>query len=356
MSDPDENPPLEPTAEAIPTTGDDHLMDRFDASGTRRFRARQGVIAILVCGVLLALAAGPSIRRQGQEEVSGVGRAAVLAVGDPANALSERLPLHSAAGHLTAFLQPSLDLTGYGGFSDSLAASTGVPPVTADQFSPASIGAAPAARQALGTVLVTGDSMSEPLDQYVAQTLDPDGVRVIQDPHIGTGISSTLLVNWESLARYQVAHDHPDAVVMFIGANDGYAMPGPGGTSVACCGADWATIYANRVRQMMNTYRQAGAAHVYWLTLPTPRDAERARIARVVNAAIAVAAQPWASQISVLNTVPVFTPGDRYRDAMTVAGRRTIVRQSDGIHLNNAGSELESRYVVAAIRQNFKLR
>jgi hypothetical protein len=138
---------------------DDHLMDRFDAAGTRRFRARQGVLAILICGVVLALAVGPSIRRQGQEEVSSLGRAAVLAVGDPADALSKLLPLHQGASDMTAWLQPSLNLNGYGGFSYSLAASSGVPPVTADQFSAASIGAPAAARRKLSTVLVTGDSI-----------------------------------------------------------------------------------------------------------------------------------------------------------------------------------------------------
>jgi hypothetical protein len=121
--------------------GDDHQMDRFDAAGARRFSARQGVVAILICAVLLALAAGPSIRRQGQEEVSALGRAAVLAIGDPADSLSRHLPLHRGATDMTAWLQPSLDLKGYGGFSYSLAASTGIPPVTADQFSPAAIGA-----------------------------------------------------------------------------------------------------------------------------------------------------------------------------------------------------------------------
>jgi lysophospholipase L1-like esterase len=337
----------------IPTTGDDHLMDRFDAAGTRRFRARQGVVAILVCAVALALAVGPSIRRQGQEEVSSVGRTAVLAIGDPANALSKLLPLHAGATQLTGFLHPSLDLTAYRGFSNRLAARVGIPPVTPDQFSARALGAPASPKRTLSTVLVTGDSMSEPLDQYVAQTLEPHGVKVIQDPHIGTGISSTILVNWEQLAQYQVRHDHPDAVVVFIGANDGYAMPGPGGQTVSCCGVEWATIYANRVRQMMNTYRRDGAAHVYWLTLPTPRDPARAKISRVVNAAIEVAAQPWADQVSILDTVPIFTPGGRYRDAMTIHGQSTIVRESDGIHLNNAGSQLESTYVVAAIRRDF---
>ena len=52
-------------------------------------------------------------------------------------------------------------------------------------------------------------------------------------------------------------------------------MKGAGGREVECCGADWAAAYANRVRPMMNTYRQKGAARVYWVTLPTPRARRR---------------------------------------------------------------------------------
>jgi len=57
----------------------------------------------------------------------------------------------------------------------------------------------------------------------------------------------------------------PDAIVVFIGANEGFAVPGPGGRQLDCCGPGWAAVYAGRVRRMMNTYRQAGAARVYWL-------------------------------------------------------------------------------------------
>jgi hypothetical protein len=51
--------------------------------------------------------------------------------------------------------------------------------------------------------------------------------------------------------------------------------------------------------------------------------------------------------------VPVFTPGNVYRDSMTVGGQPTIVRQSDGIHLNDAGSALAARIVLGAIDQEF---
>jgi hypothetical protein len=133
-------------------------------------------------------------------------------------------------------------------------------------------------------------------------------------------------------------------------------MPGPGGKSVSCCGPDWASIFAGRARQMMSTYRQGGRADVYWLTVPTPRDAARQPIERAVNAAIKVAAQPFANDVRVIDTVPVFTPGDRYRDSMTVNGSPTIVRESDGIHLNEAGSSVAADIVAKALGQDFTWR
>jgi lysophospholipase L1-like esterase len=335
---------------------EDNLMDRFDRAGLRRFRARDAIIAVAIGAAILILAAGGSIRRAGNGMRSGIGRDAVLAVGDPAGWLAGGLPVQHAAHVLTNWLSPNLNLNGFVGFTTTTAttaAAGSIPPVTPDAFNPSTIGAPAPARQPLHTLLVTGDSMSEPLDQDLAQALVPDGVKVDQDPHIGTGISSTILVDWGKLSAYQVRHDHPNAIVVFIGANDGYSMPGPGGRQVSCCSVEWATIYAQRVREMMNTYREAGAARVYWLTLPTPRDPARAKISLVVNAAIQVAAEPWRDQIRVIDTVPVFTPGNHYRDAMPVNGEPTIVRESDGIHLNDAGSEVAAKLVLGYIEKDF---
>jgi lysophospholipase L1-like esterase len=338
-----------------PQHPDDNLMERFDRAGTRKFRARDAIGAVLIAAALLILSSGPSIRKAGDEMNPGIGREFVLAVGRPAAWIADQLPLQHVAHVVTAWLSPNTNLNGPGGFtaSSSLAAAGAVPPVTPDAFTASQLGLSPPPRQPLHTMLVTGDSMSDPLDQDLAQSLTPDAIRVIQDPHIGTGISTTVLVDWGKLAAYQVRHYHPNAVVVFLGANDGYSMPGPGAQQVNCCGAEWAAIYAQRVRLMMNTYRQAGAARVYWLTLPTPRDSARAKIAQVVNAAIDVAAEPWRDQIRIIDTVPVFTPGNQYRDAMTIGGQLQIVRQSDGIHLNNAGSALASKLVLAAVDQDF---
>jgi hypothetical protein len=335
---------------------DDSLMDRFDRNASRRFRARDAIVAVLIAALALVVIEGPSIRKAGTQLRPGIGRDAVLAVGKPAGWLADRLPLHDAANRLTAWLSPDTKLADNGGFdARSLARRSGrLAPVTASAFDPSAIGAAPAARRALRTLLVTGDSLSTPLDLELARHLAGNGVRVKREPHLGTGISKTDLLDWGRLSATQARDDRPDAVVVFIGANEGFPMAGPAGRPVRCCGANWAAIYANRARQMMDAYRRNGATRVYWITVPTPREPARQRIQRVVNAAIEIAAQPWRDQIRIFDTVPIFTPRGRYRDAMPIAGRTKLVRESDGIHLNRAGSALLTERLLSALNRDFQ--
>ncbi|MDX6582419.1 MAG: uncharacterized protein QOI10_1603 [Solirubrobacterales bacterium] len=338
------------------THRDDSEMSRFERHGQRVYSARDAVGAIALVCLLLVLFAGGSIRDATAQISPGIGRDIVNAVGGPTQWVADRLPLDEAQHDLTAGLSPDPQLTG-AGFDVAPSASApgagGVPPVTADAFDPAAIGAQPPAKQELGTLLVTGDSLSTPLDTELARRLAPDGVDVIRDPHLGTGISNSAVVDWGQLSATQVADDHPDAVVVFIGANEGYGIPGPNGKDIECCGADYAAAYANRVRQVMDNFRHDGAAKVYWLTVMTPRDDDAARVDKMVNAAVKVAAQPWADQVRIVDTVPVFTPGERYTDSIEVDGRETIVRESDGIHLNDAGSSIAADLVLDRIDQDF---
>jgi hypothetical protein len=54
----------------------------------------------------------------------------------------------------------------------------------------------------------------------------------------------------------------------------------------------------------------------------------------------------------VLDMTSLFTP-DGYRDAMEIDGRRQIVRDPDGIHLNARGAELAADVVLQAVRRDF---
>ena len=115
-----------------------------------------------------------------------------------------------------------------------------------------------------------------------------------------------------------------------------------------------AAAYATRARTMMNTYRREGTGRVYWLTLPLPRDGARQRIARTVNAAVRAAAGAYRAQGRILDMTSLFTPGGRFRDSMPVDGKQTLVREPDGIHLNEAGSELAASVVQRALAQDFE--
>jgi uncharacterized protein len=340
----------------MPEHRDDSQMSRFERSGLLRFNARQAVIAVLVTVGLLVVLAGDAVRKQADELNPGVGRDIVLAIAKPAGWISDQLPFSGVRHDLTGWLSPDSDLSSTsGGFDSTSTRSTqarGPEPVTPSFFDPGALGVQ-VQRQPLRTLLVTGDSLSTPLDLEVARSLAGDGVNVIREPHLATGISKPDFVDWGKLSTSQVSKDHPDATVVFIGANEGFPMPGPDGKDVNCCGPDWAAIFANRVRRMMNTYRQGSTGRVYWLTVPTPRDQARLPIEDAVNAAVKVAAVPYASQVRVIDTVPVFTPGDKYRDSMDVDGQDTIVRESDGIHLNEAGSRVAADLVISQLRRDF---
>jgi uncharacterized protein len=326
----------------------------YETPTARRAGAREAILCVLLAASALVLLAGSSVRSAGEEMNRGVVRSVVLAVGEPTGWVADRLPLADAVGSLTSRLSPDDDLgSGPSVFAAAPGSAAAVPPVTPDSFDPAALGEKPARPGPLRTLLVTGDSLSQPLDAELARDLaGRDGVRVIRDAHLGTGISKTDLLDWGKLSVAQARRDHPDAVVMFLGANEGFPMR-VGGREAQCCGGAWASEYAFRARSMMNVYRRGGAARVYWLLLPQPRDAARARISRAVNAAIAVAAEPYRAQVRVLDMGAIFTPGGRYRAAMSVGGRQTIVREPDGVHLNDAGAKVAASAVLRSVDRDF---
>jgi lysophospholipase L1-like esterase len=337
---------------------DDSLMERFDEEKLRRFSARDAVISTVLIALLLLVFSGGSVRQAGEEMDPGTYRDIVLAIGEPAGWVADQLPLAEIGHSLTGWLSPDTELVG-ATFEEGVAgaggaAGGGPSPVTSEWFEADALGE-PQPKKELETLLVTGDSLSTPLDIQLGQNLAPDGVNVVRDPHLATGISRDDLVDWAQLAATQVAEDEPDAVVIFIGANEGLPMPGPAGEDVSCCGPEWAAIWANRARQLMENYAQKGAAKVYWLTVPTARDPDRAPITDAVNAAVYAGAAPIRSSVRVLDMGAIFTPEDRFRNAIDVDGRETIVREPDGIHLNDAGSAIAAEEVEAALARDFEL-
>jgi lysophospholipase L1-like esterase len=196
-------------------------------------------------------------------------------------------------------------------------------------------------------LLVTGDSMIQPLDDYLRASLRAARVHVTSEPRISTGISKPALLDWPALARRQAARERPDVTVVFLGANDGF----PFGAAAPCCGGPWVAEYARRAGAMMRSWARGGRGRVLWLALPAPRGNAFRRTFPAVNAALrsAAAAAPAAARLVRLDRF--FTPGWVYRDAMTIGGRSVRVRQRDGVHLSLAGASAAARIVVRTLRR-----
>lgn len=196
-------------------------------------------------------------------------------------------------------------------------------------------------------LLATGDSMIQIIDSFLKQRLERRrATSVRSDARISTGLSKPFLLDWVKRAREQARSVHPDVTVMFIGANDGFPMKTRTGARVPCCGAAWTVEYAKRVESMMRSYLRGGRSYVYWMTLPTPRRGDFARIYRSVNRAIKRAAARVGRGVRVIDLVKVFTPGGRFRQYVRFRGKTVNARQGDGVHLSTAGASIAATLLI----------
>lgn len=200
-------------------------------------------------------------------------------------------------------------------------------------------------------LLATGDSMIQIIDSFLKARLERRrATRVRSDARISTGLSKPFMFDWVKRAREQARSVHPDVTVVFIGANDGFPMKTRSGATAPCCRAAWTAEYARRVESMMRSYLRGGRSYVYWMTLPTPRRGDFARIYRQVNRAIKLARARVGRGARVIDLVKVFTPGGRFRQHVRFRGKTVNARQGDGVHLSTAGASIAATLLIDRLR------
>ncbi|MEV4423002.1 GDSL-type esterase/lipase family protein [Patulibacter sp. NPDC049589] len=317
---------------------------------SRMTTVRGAAIMILVAVFILVAFEGQAVRRAADRHKAGWQRDVLQVAGKPTGWVADRLPFSGIGDRFNRVIQGDTD-GGAPATAAVPAAGGGGAAITEDAFDGAALGGKVVAPRPLKTVLVTGDSMSQPMDADLARKLAGSGIKTTRDVHIGTSVSQPEIVDWRGLAATQSATS-PDAVIVFLGANEGFPMR-LGKRTVECCTAPWAAAYARALQQMMAAYRQRGDVRVYWMLLPDARDAKRQEIVRAVNAGIRTAASLDRAHIRLVDLHQLFTPGSKYRDAMPVDGRDQIVRRSDGIHLNDAGAAIATDAVLDAMRRDY---
>jgi hypothetical protein len=209
----------------------------------------------------------------------------------------------------------------------------------------AALAIVPSATAAQPRILMTGDSTIDSIAKAAKQRLEQKRgeARIIHDGRPGEGISRSWRTNWVRYSRFQIRRYRPRATVVMIGANDGFAMLDDSGREVSCCRRAWIDAYARDVGLMMQAYTRRGR-FVYWLTLPAPDDERRRTVGLAVNYALRQAAARF-DRARLLDMAELFTPGYRFRRRMVVDGKRVVVRERDGVHLNATGAALALRSI-----------
>jgi len=202
-------------------------------------------------------------------------------------------------------------------------------------------------------LLFTGDSMIANLDTIVGDRLGRRA-RVSSELRFATGLSKPGF-DWIRAARRDGQTYRPRAVVVFIGAGEGFEMETAAGDSAPCCDQAWVAEYARRVSAVVHAYAHGRGTRVFWLTQPASPDAKRAAVYRAVNDALSLATQR-SPRLTVVDLAAVLSPGFVYRTFMQVNGRRRRIRARDRIHLTLVGARVAGTLVMRALVNDEVLR
>lgn len=119
-------------------------------------------------------------------------------------------------------------------------------------------------------LLVTGDSLGidfgQPLVNDLAAT---DVVSAVLDGHIDTGLARSDYFDWQPELQRDITQYQPQAVVVFIGANDPQNFV-DGSASLSYGSPAWNAAYTKRVGNFMTAATSAGRASCGWGCRPWP--------------------------------------------------------------------------------------
>lgn len=205
-------------------------------------------------------------------------------------------------------------------------------------------------------LLVTGDSLTEFMGpQLVDLAARHAPVLGNTDTHYGTGLVRPDFVDWSVVARQQVAQYHPQAVVVMMGGNDFQNMVVANGAILPASSPAWTREYQRRAEVVMRVWLAGGARRVYWLSMPPARSALWAHNIAQIDLALRRAVRQVGGGARYLNVLGPITNHGAYADFVLEHGQEVLIREPDGLHLNEAGSQLVTNQVWARLQHDWHL-
>jgi lysophospholipase L1-like esterase len=201
------------------------------------------------------------------------------------------------------------------------------------------------------TIALVGDSMMAVglSDMVLRQTANDPALRVIRAFRSGTGLARPDVFNWMTEYPAMIGKNHPNLIIVAIGANDAQGYVDRKGKVLAYGTPAWIASYRARVRRFL-TLLQASSQQVLWIGMPPMQQPGYAARMRALNriTATVVAADPhavWWNPALFIGTKSgqfrALGPASRDQGAPIVH-----LRQPDGIHLTDDGAGLLTAQII----------
>lgn len=200
------------------------------------------------------------------------------------------------------------------------------------------------------TVVEVGDSLGIDLGWGMSNALANDtSVKLVQGGYGDSGLVEPQFYNWPVHLEDYLTADHPQVVVVFLGANDVQNF-WDGSTLETFGTASWAAAYGERVATMMQEATSAGA-RVLWVGMPIMQDPTFSSHMQFIDGIYAreAASHPGVTYFSSWNLFA--TPSGQYTGTEVVGGQTVTLRDPDGIHIATGGLDVLGEAVVTKLQQ-----
>ena len=196
------------------------------------------------------------------------------------------------------------------------------------------------------SVLITGDSMMQYIGMIASQNYPKLGLKVLDLSKQSTGLLYKKSHNWAQVIKDTLAQNKDiKLLVMLIGANDPWGRS-INGKFYELNSSEWREFYARRVDEI---YKIAKASNVkvLWLSLPCMQKTDYAKKIELLNE-IYKSVSEQNGQIFI-NTSEYLCQNDEYKTHIDINGKRSKIRQDDGIHISKAGSQILADEILKRI-------
>ena len=196
------------------------------------------------------------------------------------------------------------------------------------------------------SVLITGDSMMQYIGIAARQNYPKLGLKVLDLSKHSTGLLDKKSHNWAQVIKDTLAKNKDiKLLVMLIGANDPWGRS-VNGKFYELNSSEWREFYTGRVDEI---YKIAKASNVkvLWLSLPCMQKTDYAKKIELLNE-IYKSVSKQNGQFFI-NTSEYLCQNNEYKTHIDSNGKRSKIRQDDGIHISKIGSQILADEILKRI-------